>query len=167
MVKLKPILCPPDTKHWVIGKGPDAGKDWRQEEKGMTEDKMVGWHHRMDGHEFEQVPEVGGGQGILVCCSPWDCKIRHDWSEQDWCLSFFTAFALKSISSCLRYQCILSLHLSSYRNSVAQGRALLPQLSCHFFFHELSLFYPLTFGLCVFCSEVSLFFEAFSYFFLK
>ena len=55
------------------GKGPDAGKDWRQE-KRMTEDKMVGWHHWLDGHEFEQAPGVGDGQGSLACCSPWGHK---------------------------------------------------------------------------------------------
>ena len=55
-------------------KDPDAGKDWRQEEKGMTEDEMVGWHHRHDGHEFEQALGAGDGQGSLACCSPWDKK---------------------------------------------------------------------------------------------
>ena len=69
-----PILWPPDVKNWLIGKDPDAGKDWRQEEKGMTEDEMVGWHHRHNGHEFEQAPGVGDGQGSLVCCSLWGCK---------------------------------------------------------------------------------------------
>ena len=53
----------------LIGKDPDAGKERRQQEKGTTEDEMVGWHHRVDGHEFEQTPRVGGGQGSLVCCS--------------------------------------------------------------------------------------------------
>ena len=64
-----PILWPSDAKNWLIGNYPDAGKDWRQEEKGITEDEMVGWHHWLDGHEFEQVP--GDGKGSLVCCSPW------------------------------------------------------------------------------------------------
>ena len=68
------ILWPPDVKNWLIGKDPNAGKDWRWEEKGTTEDEMVGWHHRLDGHEFEQVPGVGDGQGSLECCSPWGCK---------------------------------------------------------------------------------------------
>jgi len=57
-----------------IEKDPDPGKDQRQEEKGTTEDEMVGWHHRLDKHEFEQAPEVGDGQGSLVCCSPWGYK---------------------------------------------------------------------------------------------
>ena len=68
-----PILWPPDAKNWLTGKDPDAGKDRRQE-KGMTEDEMVGWHHWLDGHEFEQALGVGDGQGSLVCCSPWGCK---------------------------------------------------------------------------------------------
>ena len=56
---------PPDVKNWLIGKDPDAGKDWRQEEKGTTEDEMVGWHHQLDGHEFEQAPGVGDRQASL------------------------------------------------------------------------------------------------------
>ena len=59
---------------WLIWKDPDAGKGWRQEEKGTTEDEMVGWHHWLYGQEFEQAPGVGDGQGSLVCCSPWGCK---------------------------------------------------------------------------------------------
>ena len=65
-----PILWPPDVNNWLIGKDPDAGKDWRQEEKGTPEGETVGWHHRLDGHEFEQAPGVDDGQGSLVCCSP-------------------------------------------------------------------------------------------------
>ena len=68
------ILWPPDLKNQLIGKDPDAGKDWRQEEKGTTEDEMVGWHHWLKGHEFEQAPGVGDGQGGLACFSPWGCK---------------------------------------------------------------------------------------------
>ena len=66
-----PILWPPDVKSWLIRKDPDAWKDWRQEEKGTTEDEMVGWHHRLDGLEFEQAPGDGEGQWSLACCSPW------------------------------------------------------------------------------------------------
>ena len=75
------ILWPPDVKNWLIGKDPDAGKDWRQEKKGRTGDEMVGWHHWLDGHEFEQPLEVGDGQGNLACCSPWDSKesVTTEW----------------------------------------------------------------------------------------
>ena len=69
-----PILWPSEVKNWLIWKDPDVGKDWRQEEKGMTEDKMVGWNHWLNGHEFEYIPRAGDGQGGLVCCSPWRCK---------------------------------------------------------------------------------------------
>ena len=68
------ILWPPDVKNWLIGKDPNGGKDWRQEEEGTTENEMVGWHHQLDGHEFEQGPGVGDGQGSLACCSPWGQK---------------------------------------------------------------------------------------------
>ena len=69
-----PILWSPDAKNWLIWKDPDAGKDWRREEKGTTEDEMVGWHHRLNGCEFESTPVVGDGQGGLTCCNPWGCK---------------------------------------------------------------------------------------------
>ena len=74
-----PILWPPDEKNWLTEKDPDGGKDWRQE-KGMIEDEMVGWHHQLNGHEFEQTPGVRDGQGSLACCSPWGWKESgHDW----------------------------------------------------------------------------------------
>ena len=90
-----PILWPPDVKSWLIGKDPDwedphrkrpwligkdpAGKDWGQEEKKVAEDEMVGWHHWLNGHEFEQTPGDSEGQGSLVCCSPWGSqRVRHD-----------------------------------------------------------------------------------------
>ena len=69
-----PILWPPDAKSWLIGKDPDTGRDWGQEEKGTTEDEMAGWHHQLDGHEFEWIPGVGDGQGGLVCCDSWGHK---------------------------------------------------------------------------------------------
>ena len=69
-----PILWPPDVKNWRIWKDPDAGKDWRQEEKGTTEDEMVGCHHRLNGHEFEQTLWESEGHRSLVCSSPWGCK---------------------------------------------------------------------------------------------
>ena len=74
-------LWPPDAKRWLIGKDPDAGKDWRQEEKGTTEDEMVGWRHQFNGHEFEQTLGDSEGQGSLACCSPWDFKelVTTEW----------------------------------------------------------------------------------------
>ena len=81
-----PIFWPPDAKSCLIWKDPDAGKDWGQEEKGTTEDEMVGWHHRHNGHGFGQTLGVGDGQGGLVCCSSWGCKEsdmteRLNWTE--------------------------------------------------------------------------------------
>ena len=64
---------------WLNGKDPDAGKDWRQKEKEMTQDEMVGWHHHFIGHEFEETLEDGEGQGSLACCSPWGHRVEHDW----------------------------------------------------------------------------------------
>ena len=78
-----PILWPPDVKSQLIGKDPDAGKDWGQEEKETTEGEMVGWHHWLNGHEFEQTSGDDEGWESLVCCSPWGCKeldITGDWT---------------------------------------------------------------------------------------
>ena len=76
-----PILWPPDVKRQLTGKDPDAGKDRGQEEKGETEDEMVGWHHRLNGHEFEQTPGDSEGQGSLVCCSPRGHKVRYNFRD--------------------------------------------------------------------------------------
>ena len=85
MLKLKlPIVWPPDGKSWLIWKAPGAGKDWRQEEKGTTEDEMVGWHHQLDGHEFEEAPGVGDGQGGLVCCDSWGRKESDTTEQLNW-----------------------------------------------------------------------------------
>ena len=93
-----PILWPPDVKNWLIGKDPDVGKDQRQEEKGTTENEMVGWHHRLNRHEFEQAVGAGDGQRRLVCCSPWGSRVRHDWAtELNWTLK-----KKKKIPSALR-----------------------------------------------------------------
>ena len=72
-----PILWPPDAKSWFIGKDPDARQDWRREEKGMTEDQIIGWHHRLNGFESEQTLGDSEGQASLVCCSPWGNKESH------------------------------------------------------------------------------------------
>ena len=79
-----PILWPPDVKSWRTGKDPDAGKDWGQEEKGTTEDEMVGWHHRLDGHEFGWIPGAVDGQGGLACFSPWCHKVSDRTERLNW-----------------------------------------------------------------------------------
>ena len=82
-----PVLWPPHVKSWHIWKDPDAGKDWRREEKGTTEDETVGWHHRLDGHESTLTLGVGDGQGGLACCIPWVTENQtwlSDWTELNW-----------------------------------------------------------------------------------
>ena len=79
-----PILWPPEGKNWLIWKDPDAGNDWRREEKGTTEDEMVGWHHRLNGHESEQTPGADDGQGGLVCCSPWGHRQSNTTKRLNW-----------------------------------------------------------------------------------
>ena len=90
-----PIFWPPDANSWLIRKDPDAGKDWRQAEKGTTEDETVEWHHWLNGHVFKQALWVGDGQGSLVCCSPWGCKESGmtewlNWTELSCTLVFWT-----------------------------------------------------------------------------
>ena len=86
------MLWSPGVKNWLIRKDPDVGKDWRQSEKEMTEDELVGWHHQLDGHELEQAPGVGNRQGSLACCSPWVTKsqtlIELNWTKKC-CLNHF------------------------------------------------------------------------------
>ena len=77
-----PVLWPSAAKSWFIRKDPDAGKDWRQEKNGVTEDKMVRYHHRFNRHESEQALGVGEGQGSLSCCRLWDCRVRHNWATE-------------------------------------------------------------------------------------
>ena len=90
-----PILWPPDGKNWLIGKDPDAEKDWRQEEKGTT-DEMVGWHHRLNGYEFEQALGVGDGQGGLVCCSPWGHKESDTTEWLNWNWNYWASLSITS-----------------------------------------------------------------------
>ena len=116
-----PILWPPDAKNWLIGKDPDVGKDWRQEEKGTTEDEIVRWHHQLDGHEFEKASGVGDGQGSLACCSPW-CRKETDmteplnWTEQPGSRSQkkvrFSRFSIISQRACWGLN-LLAIHLGS------------------------------------------------------
>ena len=79
-----PILWPPDAKSWLTGKDPDAGKDWGQEEKGTTEDEMVGWHHRLNGHGYGLTLGVGDRQGDLLCCGSWGCKESDTTEQLNW-----------------------------------------------------------------------------------
>ena len=79
-----PILWPPDAKSWLTGKDPDAGRNWGQEEKGMTEDEMVGWYHWLNGHGFGWTLGVGDGQGGLVCCGSWGCKESDTTDRLNW-----------------------------------------------------------------------------------
>ena len=79
-----PVLWLPHAKSWLIGKYSDAGRDWGQEEKGTTEDEMAGWHHWLDGHEFEWTPGVGDGQGGLVCCNSWGHKESDTTEQLNW-----------------------------------------------------------------------------------
>ena len=93
------ILC----ASWLIGKDSDAGRDWGQEEKGTREDEMVGWHHRLDGHEFEWTPGVGDRQGGLACCDSWghkesDTTERLNWTEYSRSLLVFQFNCIESLS---------------------------------------------------------------------
>ena len=106
-----PILWPPDAKNWFIGKDSDAGKDWRQEEKGPTEDDMFGWHHWLSGHEFEQALGVGDGQAGLSCCSPWSRKESDTTEWLNW--TVHSALGKPNISPCgeINHKTRLPLHM--------------------------------------------------------
>ena len=113
------ILWPPDAKNWLIGKDPDAGKDWKQEKKGKTEDETVGWHHRLDGHKYEQALGVGDGQRSLVCCSPWghkesDMTEQLNWTEQIWIAFTVTLGTTCDKKICSHYWGIISLKSSFF-----------------------------------------------------
>ena len=122
-----PIFWPPDAESWLIWKDPDVGKDWRWEEKGITEDEMVGWHHWLNGHEFEQVLGVGDGQGSLTGCSPWGHK------ESDNCvLSLWISGSMFSGGGCLILRCeILSYAIWESHPLVAKSAPLLWWQSTH------------------------------------
>ena len=115
MLRLKLILWLPHVKSWLIGKDSDAGRDWGQEEKGMTEDEMVGWHHHLDGHEFGWTAGAGDGQGDLACCDSWghkesDMTERLNWIQIFLCIvcNIQTDLAFSSVQS-LRSSFKLSL----------------------------------------------------------
>ena len=111
------ILCPPDAKSWLIGKDSDAEKDWRWEEKGMTKDEIVGWHHQLYGHEFEQAPGVDDGQGNMVSCSSWNRRVRHDWMTK---MKYMTQKILKFCSPYSVCDVLYYISLFGGRNKFAQ-----------------------------------------------
>ena len=88
-----PTLWPSDAKSQLLGKDPDAGKDWGQEENGVIEDEMIRWHHWVNEHEFEQTLAESEGQGSLVCCSPWGHRIGHDLATEQYTSPHFLCFS--------------------------------------------------------------------------
>ena len=109
-----PVLWPPHVKSWLIGKDSDAGRDWGKEEKGTTEDEMVGWHHWLDGREFEWTPGDGGGQGVLACCDPWGRKESYTTERLNW-TEFLTSRNITGQAHTPEFPCIpgqQSLHSS-------------------------------------------------------
>ena len=129
-----PLLWPPDGKNWLIVKDHDAGKHWRQEEKGKTDDEIFQWHHWSYGHELEQAPGVGDGQGDLVCCSPWGCKELDmtewlNWTELN-CFVTHVDFSWGLVLSCLPSLCSFSWQTHPH-----------PQLKYHVHTHEIPNLY--------------------------
>ena len=92
-----PILWPPHAKSWLTRKDPDAGRDWGQEEKGMTEDEMAEWHHWLDAHEFEWTPGVGDGQGGLACCESWGRKESDTTERLNWTVYTTACYSMKKV----------------------------------------------------------------------
>ena len=122
-----PVLWPPHAKSWLIGKDSDAGRDWQQEEKGMTEDEMAGWHHWLDGRESEWTLEVGDGQGGLVC---WDSRGHKDLDTTEQ-LNWTEWYFISRIKLCAFYEFFLYFDSVQFR-SVAQSRPTLwPHESQH------------------------------------
>ena len=114
-----PILWTPDAKNWLIGKDSDAGKDRRWEEKGTTEDEMVGWHPWLNGQKFEQAPGVGDGQGSLACCSPWGHKESDTTEWLNW--TDFYIFYFLTLQYCIGF--------AIYQHASATGIHVLPILN--------------------------------------
>ena len=129
-----PVLWPPHANSWLIGKDSDAGRNWGQEKKGKTEDEIAGWHHQLDGHEFEWTLGVGDGQGGLTCCDSWSCKESDwtkplNWTELKLCILLIllqvknVAYSLKetgySLLKALTFKGVIFFHL--YRNKKSQN----------------------------------------------
>ena len=123
-----PVLWPPHAKSWLIGKHSDAGRDWGQEEKGTTEDEMAGWHHQLDGCEFEWTPGVVDGQGGLVGCDSWGHKESDTTERLNWiCIIYdnyiceFVIFGQSCLTLCNTMDCSL---LVSFVQEILQARIL-------------------------------------------
>ena len=114
-----PILWPPNAKSWLIGKDSDGGRDWGQEEKGITEDEMAGWHHRLDGHEFEWTPGVGDGQGGLACCDSWGRKESDTTEQLNWTEN--EAWAAQPFNECGDMSGTIPCHVNQALALVATG----------------------------------------------
>ena len=114
-----PILWPPHAKSWLIGKDPDAGRDWGQEEKGTTEDEMAGWHHWLNAHEFGWTPGVGDGQGGLACCDSWG----HNESDTTERLNSTEVKRPRLANTVLenRVRALMTLHFKTYCKTTYQG----------------------------------------------
>ena len=93
-----PVLWPPDSKSWLIGKDSGAGRDWGHEEKGTTEDEMAGWHHQLNGHEFKWTPGVSDGQGGLACCYSWGHKESDAIERLNWTEHFLVVFIVGKLN---------------------------------------------------------------------
>ena len=111
-----PVLWPPHAKSWLIGKDSDARRDWGQEEKGTTEDEMAGWHHWLNGREFEWTPGVSNGQAGLVCCNSWGHRVGHDWAtELNWVVVVKVAQlcpTLRLYALCMNYSMTVAFHVA-------------------------------------------------------
>ena len=108
---ITPILWPSDAKSWLIWKDPDAGKDWGQEEKGTTEDEMVGWHHRLDGHGFGWTLGIGDGQGGLACCDSWGRRESDMTQRLNWTVKYLISDWIFSVQCALCCSCLSHIGL--------------------------------------------------------
>ena len=121
-----PILWPPDSMSWLIWKDPDVGKDWRQEEKEMPEEEIVGWHHQLDGHEFGWTPVIGDGQGDLACCDSWGHK-ESDMTER---LNWTELMSIESVMPSNHLYRKLMVMICIPQRMGARGQKLRPQSLC-------------------------------------
>ena len=149
-LKIRYFTKPPDAKNWLFLKDPDAGKDWRQEEKGTTEDELVGWHYQLNGHKFEQSLVIVDEQGSLAFCSPWGLRVGQDWAtELSW--DGFTICCLFLMCSYPRVLYWTSSLFNNYLCSLLCERP--PQDSGSFFFLILFMFLFFLGAPYIFCKQ--------------